>query len=105
MSVQVAPENSRFRFDQFEVDYFCIGYPPIVRSMTKPERPLQLVSDVARRFGVVPATVRHWVRTGQLCAIRTERGYHLFHSRDVDAFAAARQQTATDAPVSTPRTT
>ena len=56
-------------------------------------RPLQLSSDVARRFGVVPATVLYWVRTGRLRARRTERGTHIFEPRDVDAFARARAMT------------
>jgi DNA-binding transcriptional MerR regulator len=57
-------------------------------------RPLQLSSDVARRFGVVPQTVLYWVRTGRLRARRTERGIHLFDPEDVDAFAIAREMKA-----------
>jgi excisionase family DNA binding protein len=60
-------------------------------------RPL-LTSEVAKVFGVVPATIRLWERQGRLKAVKTDGGVRLFNRRDVERLARERAQaTATSA--------
>ncbi len=47
--------------------------------------------ELARRVGVTPDTVRHWERTGQVEAFKTETGRRLFTEQTV-ALILARQQ-------------
>lgn len=54
------------------------------------EATLLLVSSVARLFGVTPASVRAWERSGKLKAMRTENGVRLFSRADVEALALKR---------------
>lgn len=48
---------------------------------------LLLTASVARIFGVTPATVRCWERSGRLPAARTTTGVRLFHRSDVERVA------------------
>lgn len=50
-----------------------------------------LTSQVARRCGVSPDTVRFWERSGRLPASRTQNGVRLFDPATVERFASARQ--------------
>jgi hypothetical protein len=45
---------------------------------------LLTVADVARRLGIVPATVRHISTQGKLRALRTLSGVRIFLLRDVE---------------------
>ena len=51
---------------------------------------LMTSSDVARRLGVTPATVRLWERLGRIPATRTLSGTRLFVAADVERLAAER---------------
>lgn len=53
-------------------------------------------ADVAKVFGVVPATVRLWERLGKLPAQRTSSGMRLFLTVDVMRLATER---AIQAPI------
>lgn len=55
-----------------------------------PRSPL-LTSDVARRLGVSNSSVHLYVRTGQLPAVRTVGGTHIFDPDDVDHFDQLRR--------------
>lgn len=48
-------------------------------------------ADAARLLGVVPATVRHMEKQGQIPARRTEGGIRLFFREDVERVAAERE--------------
>lgn len=59
-------------------------------------------ADAARLLGVVPATVRHMEKQGQIPALRTEGGVRIFLRDDVERIAeerAARQKLKTDRAV------
>lgn len=56
-----------------------------------------LTSQVARRCGVTPDTVRFWERTGRLPSIRTAGGVRLFDCDAVERFAREREAAAADA--------
>ncbi len=53
---------------------------------------LMTSSDVARRLGVTPATVRLWERLGRIPATRTLSGTRLFRSEDVERFSKTRTE-------------
>lgn len=38
--------------------------------------PLLKVSEVAKMFGVQPATIREWIRTGLLHAVKIGKGHY-----------------------------
>ena len=55
------------------------------------------IGDTAKRFGVVPATVKAMVARGRLRpAARTEGGIRLFHPVDVERLARERAVRGTD---------
>lgn len=47
------------------------------------------VSEVARRFGKSPDTIRSWADAGKLPAVRTETGVRLFRREDVERLMTA----------------
>ena len=48
------------------------------------------VSDAARLLNVSESSVRYWVKTGRLPALRTPSGHRLFMRADVEALAQTR---------------
>jgi len=48
-------------------------------------------SDVSRRLGITPATVRQLSNNGKLRTTRTYSGQRLFDDRDVDELARKRR--------------
>lgn len=53
--------------------------------MTMPKDQYQTVKDVSERFKVAEATVRHWIKTGDLRAIDIGKGWRIADS-DLEAF-------------------
>ena len=48
------------------------------------------VSDAARLLNVSESSVRYWVKTGKLPALRTPSGHRLFIRADVEALVNSR---------------
>lgn len=59
----------------------------------EPTRPLT-TGQVARRFGVHPATVWDWAETGKLPHFRTPGGHRRFHVIDVERLLEAERTEA-----------
>ena len=57
-----------------------------------PHDQYQTVKDVAERLKVAEATVRHWIRSGELRAIDIGKGWRIADS-DFEAFLASHQTT------------
>lgn len=51
-----------------------------------------LVSDISRRTGKTPATVRWWTDSGKLPAIRTASGTRLIERQDLENFLERRRR-------------
>lgn len=68
--------------------------------------PIWSTRDVARYYGLTPATIRQWVRRGHLEPCGTSGPSHIFAREDVYAAAGAvarrRKTTATPAPATPP---
>ena len=56
------------------------------------KREFLTTSEVARRVGVAPDTIRAAERAGSLRAMKTPRGVRFFDAADVDRFIAKRQR-------------
>jgi excisionase family DNA binding protein len=56
---------------------------PAVEVAVDEDERLLSASDVAKRAGVTPATVRQWETLGRLPAQRTAGGMRLFREKDV----------------------
>lgn len=50
-------------------------------------------ADVARRYGVLPSTVRRWVERGSLKpTLQTPGGHYRFSEKDLQALAASTEK-------------
>jgi len=58
--------------------------------MTMPQDRYQTVKEVADRLKVAEATVRHWIKTGELRAIDIGKGWRISDA-DLDLFLALHQ--------------
>ena len=66
-----------------------IQYAKLSKGLCMPEKQLT-VEEVAEELRVHPETVRQWIRTGELDAFDTGRGYRISR-RDLDDFVQRRK--------------